>query len=609
MRKLCGRRIGKGIFTWIILMLIVIGGCFFAPEEKVMAEEWETAYDFFRIYGNSVQFSPTSQSDGNIYFGTKGATSNSGIKYRTIGWKASVKDAEGNLLQDMYCKLDGNYLVCEMQTETTGYLYKLYGITLSSIRNRMTNEVRAVFEKGNCSIVFNACMVVVKDGVEQGGMTDDGPSWGSVYTTYDGIVNAQKWGEASKTALCSFFDKSVGGLYYSVELIKTQGVNSVLGAGTYCYGTYVEISAGMEQGYRFTHWAGTNVTYDNPYGFYVNGNYSWTANAAPKKTNVVFHRGFDASDSVKAIQYYIYGDINPQLVNFGWKRAGYYPLGWSENPQSTTAQYYITDMILQQWISDKYPEVNLYEVWRENEYTFIFDRNGADDGRVKSIRTTYTGSVQMPDNQFVNKNRNCSFIGWSLNPVATRGDYKEGEVIDVQDLVTSLGLEYTTGAAIYLYAIWDEEPAIQAPDLYFSLQDARQGRISEEVLAGYARAVDLEDGVIPYGRNPQNSFLLTDFDAQKFLNCTTSTEIPVTFRATDCSGNTVERSVVVHIVDTEVKDGTEEMGRPRMISRKYFQNERGDLLSEREGGIKESSKWRTNETWRCFLEEILRKAE
>lgn len=351
------------------------------------------------------------------------------------------------------------------------------------------------------------------------------------------------------------------------------------------------------------------MTYDNPHGFYVNGNYSWTAHAVPQELNVVFHRNFNDADSVKATKSYTYGNENQQLINFGWMKEGYYPVGWSENRYSSTCQYFLTSAVSSQWIAEKYPEIHLYEIWKENEYTIIFDGNGAEEGIMNSVHTSYTGSFCVPENSFINRNKKCTFVGWSLNPAATGGDYTKGNVVQVRDLVKSLGLEHTTGAVIYLYAIWDEAPAIQAPDLYFSLLDARQGKISEEVLAGYAKAVDLEDGVIPYGKNPKNAFLLIDYDAQKFLNCTTSTEIPVTFQATDCSGNTVERSIVIHIADTEVKDGTEEMGKSRLISQKYFENERGELLSEQEGGIRESSRWRCDEKWRSFLEDTLRRAE
>lgn len=595
----------------IVLGLTLFACLMIAKQEQIKADSWSNAYEFFQQYGNQVQFCPTSYNDGVIYFATQGSNTNStsGIRYRSIGWEISILDEYGNLLQVMYCVLDGGYMNCEHKTTVSNTMYKLYGIRLSSIRNRMSQNVKEKFEKGNCTIVFNACMVVRINGQNQGGMTDAGPSWGCVYTSYEGIANAQAWGNASKNALHSYFEKPVQGLYYSVNLEKGTGIGEVFGSGRYCYGTYVEISAQADYGYCFSHWTGTNVNYDNPYGFYVNGNYSWTANANPKHTTVVFHRNFDAADSISMTQIYSFTGTNQQFVDFGWQRPGYYPLGWAENPYSTANQYYLTNPVAAQWIEERYPCIDLYEIWKENEYTIVFDGNGNVEGKMEDVNINYTGILQMPENGFVCKNGNRAFLGWSLNPVASKGDYLVGEQISVSELVTMLQLENTTGAIIHVYAIWDEEPAILANDLYFSLLDAQQGKITEQKLAEYARAFDLEDGEINYGKNANNSFLLKDYDEKFFLSCSASAEIPVTFQAIDCSGNRVERQILIYIVDTSVSTGEEVFGAPRMISKKYFVKENGRLLSEQEGGLKASSEWRNNDTWRKLLADTLMRAE
>ena len=90
----------------------------------------ENAYGYYQEYGNNVCFFPFSETDGMIYYATKANLASSDIRYRTIGWKLSVKDSSGKKLQTMYFKLGGNYMYAVHRVRKGGAEYNLYALTV-----------------------------------------------------------------------------------------------------------------------------------------------------------------------------------------------------------------------------------------------------------------------------------------------------------------------------------------------------------------------------------------------------------------------------------------------------------------------------------------------
>ena len=112
------------------------------------------------------------------------------------------------------------------------------------------------------------------------------------------------------------------------------------------------------------------------------------------------------------------------------------------------------------------------------------------------------------------------FMGWSLEDGKDTfiPQWKAGDA--VRNLVAEDGGEIT------LYAVWDDCPWIQAQDLYYTLEQAQSGFITEEEILSHATATDREDGspILP-GTNPApsdpevfTSFTIPDYQAEEFTN-------------------------------------------------------------------------------------------
>ena len=85
--------------------------------DDIFADEWSEPVKFYNTYGNSAVFKPTGISDGEIYFCSAGNISTSGTKYRTIGYKLSVKNTSGNVIQSVYYQMHGKYMKLKYQAK------------------------------------------------------------------------------------------------------------------------------------------------------------------------------------------------------------------------------------------------------------------------------------------------------------------------------------------------------------------------------------------------------------------------------------------------------------------------------------------------------------
>ena len=97
-----------------VLLIICIGLNF--EKSNIIADEWSEPVKFYNSYGNSAVFKPTNIYEGDIYFCSAGNTSTSGTKYRTIGYKMSVKNSSGNVIQTIYYQMGGSYMTLKCQT-------------------------------------------------------------------------------------------------------------------------------------------------------------------------------------------------------------------------------------------------------------------------------------------------------------------------------------------------------------------------------------------------------------------------------------------------------------------------------------------------------------
>ena len=189
------------------------------------------------------------------------------------------------------------------------------------------------------------------------------------------------------------------------------------------------------------------------------------------------------------------------------------------------------------------------------------------------------------------------FMGWSLEDGKDTfiPQWKAGDI--VRNLVAEDGGEIT------LYAVWDDCPWIQAQDLYYTLEQAQSGFITEEEILSHATATDREDGspILP-GTNPApsdpevfTSFTIPDYQAEEFTNLQHDFATSENLTVVDHVGNTYVKQIMVHVTDTTpVKVKPE--GKTRFISEKYFK------LDHDHGGLEENSIWMTDPDYHSALQ-------
>ena len=189
------------------------------------------------------------------------------------------------------------------------------------------------------------------------------------------------------------------------------------------------------------------------------------------------------------------------------------------------------------------------------------------------------------------------FMGWALEDGKDTfiPQWKAGDV--VRNLVAEDGGEIT------LYAVWDDCPWIQAQDLYYTLEQAQSGFITEEEILSHATAIDREDGspILP-GTNPApsdpevfTSFTIPDYQAGEFTNLQHDFATSENLTVVDHTGNTYVKQIMVYVVDTTPVVEKPE-GKTRFISEKYFK------LDHEHGGLEENSIWMTNPEYHAALQ-------
>ena len=195
------------------------------------------------------------------------------------------------------------------------------------------------------------------------------------------------------------------------------------------------------------------------------------------------------------------------------------------------------------------------------------------------------------------------FMGWALEDGKDTfiPQWKAGDV--VRNLVAEDGGEIT------LYAVWDDCPWIQAQDLYYTLEQAQSGFITEEEILSHATATDREDGspILP-GTNPApsdpevfTSFMIPDYQAGEFTNLQHDFATSENLTVVDHTGNTYVKQIMVYVTDTTPKKITQMdlTGVTRFINSKYYHK------PYEEGGLEDNSIWKVDPEYRAALESAL----
>lgn len=571
------------------------------------SDTYSNAYSYYAVYEGKMIFKPTDETEAGVFYGTKAKQSSNGkIVFRTLGWRVTVKDKDGEIIEQVFYSLNGENIQVADSRVVDNYKYKLYNITLDNLKSRLSDEANNALRKADCSIVFDACITVVKNGVYQGGMTDNGIDWGNVYTTYEGIVSAQNWSAKSKEALKSYFNKDMADMFFEVSLSCGTGIASVSGGGKYCYGTEITIDATPQKGYTFLEWVGGITTTTKKYTFTVNEDVTMKATTTRDDVAVNLYRNQDSKDTQKATVFFAFGEEENRLPDMGWEKEGYYQTGWSTSRIIAQPYFGNQQIIKEDWMEKVAPSVDLYATWEPNSYRIVFDGNGAT-GTDSYVLADYTESITLLAEGYVFSSG--ALAGWSMSSEQNGAEYFSGETVTVAELAERAGVVDEDGGIIYLYAQKDTAPRIEGDAIYISLLDAKRGIVTAEWLCRYVYVVDLEDGEISYedgygAEKPDGGFGILDFQSYQYLQCTEETCIVERFYARDSIGNETYKQVEVYVVEDAKVELNANAGNIRFLSGKYYKDEQGNWIAEEEGGLTENSIWKWRAEHVAILDEI-----
>ena len=350
-----------------------------------------------------------------------------------------------------------------------------------------------------------------------------------------------------------------------------------------------------------------------------NNTYSWTVEKAVSLNSYYYpntyrliidlNNGTDwnASDSTNTGYNMEYGtSISLAVPN----RDGYSFNGW-EIVVDNSNESSLSDNVFTMGYNRNYPyqdytvteTVRVQARWIANTYTLRFDGNGADSGSVADMTVSYDSDISLPLNGYT-LDRN-TFAGWALDSSAHVGAYFAGQNILSSAIIDAAGMTNQNNAVITLYCAWDPAANISVKNKSFTLEEARNGLITEEKLFEDAYAMDeiLDREILPgthdLGDGRTNSFIITNYSPEEFPQFTDSGSNTITYQVIDSVGNVTEKTITVYIVNNAPQEPESGEGtyRVRFISEKYYDK------PEEEGGLMKKSIWRTNPEYA----ELLRK--
>lgn len=274
-------------------------------------------------------------------------------------------------------------------------------------------------------------------------------------------------------------------------------------------------------------------------------------------------------------------------------------------------------------------DFNLYAQWKSVANVY-YDGNGATGGVStnglfgwydKNVDLTEPYTLQGNENSFTrveNKssrkvrsrtvhrtaNNNSgvtlySFEGWMFNPEQQFIDYHFNDSVEQNEMI---GHYNENTQLINFYATWDEYPTITADDRWFTLDEAKAGKITLKNLMSTAKAVDGKAGQVTDFEKGEGTFKIYDYKTQaeadkEFKSFTTSDTTTITYVAIDKVGNEAVKTVTVHIVDKDQVTETTYKYVTRFISAKYYKDKNGNFIPEEKGGFHAKSPWVTKEDY------------
>ena len=398
------------------------------------------------------------------------------------------------------------------------------------------------------------------------------------YLCADG-VNTGYWIDRMWTAASSAVPR------YKVAVETGTGVVSVTGDGEYLYGSAVNLGAVLKHGY---HWKG------------------WTGDCASETKEFTF------SMYAKDLFMRAEGEANAYTIVFDTNGGG------EVTSIADIVTRYDTDVTLpdggETYVKYTSDGVNVTS-------NVLLGNDAEDDSLVSELGVSLDGEIVGPGEEEATlttvvadtqeqlemldgtprSGRNAYpsvFMGWALadGKDAFTPQWRGGDVVR--------NLTELENGVVTLYAVWDDCPWIRAEDLYYTLEQAQSGFITDKEILSHAKASDREDGspIAPGFHENGTSFSIPDYSTADFTQFQHEGAVTENLTVVDSVGSVYSKQITIHIVDTAAVPVKPE-GTTRFIDDKYYQ------VPYESGGLEEESVWRTDSTYAGILQEVFARME
>ena len=420
---------------------------------------------------------------------------------------------------------------------------------------------------------------------------------------------------------------------YTLVVQGGDGIESVTGGGVHPYGSDVNIGATVKPGYHWKGWTGSYNTAEKDYGFQMpNQDITMRAEAEANAYTIIFdpnsggevtHMDDIATEYDKqvslpdgAAHYVKYTkegvNVTEAVLSGALSLSGEAEEGKQAEEKHTDLKTQLSDQGVEQ--ADETEQANKEEVTSPDGALEQGEPVQGDDQQTSleetnpSVTQEGEGNVnEQSGEEAVSEQPEKKpkvypsvFLGWSLEAGkdSLTPQWKAGETVDAKALAEAAGVTSQNGAVISLYAIWDDCPWIQASDLYYTLEQAQNGFITDMEILSHATASDREDGspIMPGFHENGTSFSIPDYAPTDFTQFQGNGSCTENLTVVDSSGSVYKKQITVHVVDTTAQE-VEQKGTTRFINEHYY------YQPYENGGIADDSVWKTDQEYASIMKE------
>lgn len=254
--------------------------------------------------------------------------------------------------------------------------------------------------------------------------------------------------------------------FYEVIIEKDSGISKTIGAGTYRYGTEVEIDAVVNLGYSWNCWSGTYGDTDRKYKFIMPArNVIMKANTNPVVYEIFLdNQNADDMGTEKYYEKYNEGNYADDLCRIKIqeislpKKVGYLFGGYYTEIEGGGIRYVGIDGEIISSPIDFVEDTTLFAYWIPITYIVRFEGNGSDGGDMSDVHCLFNQKYKLSKNQFFKEH--YTFYEWNTKVNGEGVGYTEQELVE--------NLSNIQNDVITLYAQWK-------PDNYEVYFDANGG--------------------------------------------------------------------------------------------------------------------------------------